>query len=43
MNINIILPYKETYSNESAGAVSLLVAEVKKKVNLKKKLKFLDH
>lgn len=39
MNINIILPYKETYSNESAGAVSLLVAEVKKKSKFKKKIK----
>jgi glycosyltransferase involved in cell wall biosynthesis len=39
MNINIILPYKETYSEKLAGAVSLLVAEVKKKSEFKKKIK----
>jgi glycosyltransferase involved in cell wall biosynthesis len=39
MNINIILPYKETYTNKLAGAVSLLVAEVKKKSKFKKKIK----
>jgi len=39
MNINIILPYKETYSNELAGAVSLLIAEVKKRSKFKKKIR----
>jgi len=39
MNINIILPYKETYTEELAGAVSLLVAEVKKRSKFKKKIK----
>jgi len=39
MNINIILPYKETYTNKLAGAVSLLVAEVKKKSKFKKNIK----
>lgn len=39
MNINIILPYKETYSPELAGAVSLLVADVKKKSKFKKNIK----
>ena len=39
MNINIILPYKETYSEKLAGAVSLLVAEVKNKCKFKKNIK----
>ena len=39
MNINIILPYKETYTKELAGAVSLLVAEVKKKSKFKENIK----
>ena len=39
MNINIILPYKETYTEELAGAVSLLVAEVKKRSKFKKYIK----
>jgi glycosyltransferase involved in cell wall biosynthesis len=39
MNINIILPYKETYSEKLAGAVSLLIAEVKNKSKFKKKIK----
>jgi glycosyltransferase involved in cell wall biosynthesis len=39
MNINIILPYKETYSEKLAGAVSLLIAEVKKRSKFKKKIK----
>ena len=39
MNINIILPYKETYTEELAGAVSLLVAEVKNKCEFKKNIK----
>ena len=39
MNINIILPYKETYSDQIAGAVSLLIAEVKKRSKFKKKIK----
>lgn len=39
MNINIILPYKENYSKKLAGAVSLLVSEIKKKSKFKKKIK----
>jgi len=39
MDINIILPYKETYSEKLAGAVSLLIAEVKNKSKFKKKIK----
>jgi glycosyltransferase involved in cell wall biosynthesis len=39
MDINIILPYKETYSEPLAGAVSLLIAEVKKRSKFKKKIK----
>ena len=39
MSINIILPYKENYSEKLAGAVSLLVSEVKKKSKFKKKIK----
>ena len=39
MNINIILPYKETYTGELAGAVSLLVAEIKNRSKFKKKIK----
>ena len=42
MNINIILPYKETYSEELAGAVSLLIAEVKNRCKFKKILRYLD-
>ena len=39
MNINIILPYKETYSEQRAGAVSLLIAEVKNQSKFKKNIK----
>jgi glycosyltransferase involved in cell wall biosynthesis len=39
MNINIILPYKETYSEKRAGAVSLLIAEVKNQSKFKKNIK----
>ena len=39
MNINIILPYKENYTEKLAGAVSLLVAEVKNRSKFKKKIK----
>jgi len=39
MNINIILPYKETYSENLAGAVSLLVAEVKNQSKFKNNIK----
>ena len=39
MDINIILPYKETYSEKLAGAVSLLVSEVKNRCRFKKKIK----
>ena len=39
MNINIILPYKETYNEKLAGAVSLLVAEVKNKCKFKNNIK----
>jgi glycosyltransferase involved in cell wall biosynthesis len=38
MNINIILPYKETYSEKLAGAVSLLIAEVKNRCKFKKNI-----
>jgi glycosyltransferase involved in cell wall biosynthesis len=39
MFIHIILPYKEIYSNELAGAVSLFVANTKNKSEFKKKIK----
>jgi len=39
MEINIILPYKETYSEKLAGAVSLLIAEVKNRCKFKKNIK----
>jgi glycosyltransferase involved in cell wall biosynthesis len=39
MNIYIILPYKETYSEKLAGAVSLLIADVKKQCKYKKNIK----
>ena len=39
MDINIILPYKETYSEKLAGAVSLLVAEVKNQSKYKNNIK----
>jgi glycosyltransferase involved in cell wall biosynthesis len=39
MDINIILPYKENYTDKLAGAVSLLVAEIKNHSKFKKKVK----
>jgi glycosyltransferase involved in cell wall biosynthesis len=39
MNINIILPYKEIYTNSMAGAVSLFVSSNKNKSEFKKKIK----
>jgi glycosyltransferase involved in cell wall biosynthesis len=39
MNINIILPYKEIYTSNRAGAVSLFVSSNKKKSEFKKKIK----
>jgi glycosyltransferase involved in cell wall biosynthesis len=39
MNINIILPYKETYSEKRAGAVSLLIADVKNQSKFKKNIR----
>jgi len=39
MNINIILPYKETYNVKLAGAVSLLIAEIKNRCKFKKNIK----
>ena len=39
MDINIILPYKENYTEKLAGAVSLLVAEIKNHSKFKKKVK----
>ena len=39
MNINIILPYKEVYTNNLAGAVSLFVSTNKNKSEFKKKIK----
>ena len=41
MDINIILPYKETYSEKLAGAVSLLVSEVKNRCKFKKNILFI--
>jgi glycosyltransferase involved in cell wall biosynthesis len=38
-NINIILPYKETYSSKIAGAVSILVSQLSKLSSYKKKIK----
>ncbi|MBJ7489090.1 MAG: glycosyltransferase family 4 protein [Candidatus Fonsibacter sp.] len=39
MKINIILPYKETYSEKLAGAVSLLVSEVKNQCKFKNNIR----
>ncbi len=39
MKINIILPYKETYSEKLAGAVSLLVSEIKNQCKFKNNIK----
>jgi glycosyltransferase involved in cell wall biosynthesis len=39
MDINIILPYKETYSEKRAGAVSLLIADVKNQSKFKKNIR----
>jgi glycosyltransferase involved in cell wall biosynthesis len=39
MDINIILPYKETYNVKLAGAVSLLIVEVKNRCKFKKNIK----
>ena len=36
-NINIILPYKETYNTKKAGAVSILVSQLSKLSFFKKK------
>ena len=38
-NINIILPYKETYNTKIAGAVSILVSQLSKFSSFKKKIK----
>jgi glycosyltransferase involved in cell wall biosynthesis len=38
-NINIILPYKETYNKKLAGAVSILVSQISKLSFFKKKIK----
>ena len=38
-NINIILPYKETYSKKIAGAVSILVSQLSLHSIFKKKIK----
>ena len=38
-NINIILPYKETYNTKKAGAVSILVSQLSKLSFFKKKIK----
>ena len=38
-NINIILPYKETYNTKIAGAVSILVSQLSKFSFFKKKIK----
>jgi len=39
MDINIILPYKENYTEKLAGAVSLFVAEIKNHSKFKKKVR----
>jgi len=39
LNINIILPYKETYSKNIAGAVSILVSQLSTHSSFKKKIK----
>ncbi len=39
-NINIILPYKETYNTKIAGAVSILVSQLSKFSFFKKKLRY---
>ena len=39
MKINIILPYKETYSEKLAGAVSLLVSQVKNQCKFKNNIR----
>ena len=36
MNISILLPYKENFSPEYAGAVSIFINAITKKVCLKK-------
>ena len=42
MKIAILLPYKENFSPQYPGAVSLFVYETSIKVNLKKILLFLE-
>ena len=42
MKISILLPYKENYSPEYAGAVSIFVNSVTKISKYKKILKFMD-
>ena len=37
MKISILLPYKENFSENKAGAVSLYVSDVSKKSRFKKK------
>ena len=39
MKISILLPYKENFSENKAGAVSLYVSDVSKKSKLKKNIK----
>ena len=38
-NINIILPYKENYSSNNAGAVSILVSQLSRFSRFKNKIK----
>ena len=39
MKISILLPYKENFSENKAGAVSLYVSDVSKKSRFKKNIK----
>ena len=41
-NINIILPYKETYNTKIAGAVSILVSQLSKFSSFKKTPKSIE-
>ena len=38
MKISILLPYKENFTHDSAGAVSLFVSQVSKKSKFKKNI-----
>ena len=42
MKISILLPYKENYTDNYAGAVSLFINDTAKLSNLKKILEYLE-